>query len=142
VALQCDGVERVVELPAADAAASPHPAPQAREPQALRRGDTLYLHWQSDWYALRTFDPAWHAPGDAAQAGGLSAPMNGSIVRVQVAPGERVEAGAVLVILEAMKMEHSIRAPHAGTVSALLCKEGDMVSEGALLVALEAGDGA
>lgn len=142
VALQCEGVERVVELPSAAATASPYPAAQLCEPQAIRRGDALYLHWQHDWYPLRAVDPACHAQGDTAQAGGLSAPMNGSIVRVQVAPGEQVEAGAALVILEAMKMEHSIRAPHAGTVSALLCKEGDMVSEGTLLVALEAGDGA
>jgi 3-methylcrotonyl-CoA carboxylase alpha subunit len=41
------------------------------------------------------------------------------------------------VVLEAMKMEHSIRAPEAGTVKALYCREGEMVSEGAVLVELE-----
>ncbi len=68
--------------------------------------------------------------------GGLGAPMNGSIVRVLVEPGQVVEAGTALVVLEAMKMEHSIRAPHAGTVKALFCQEGDMVSEGTVLVEL------
>ena len=63
--------------------------------------------------------------------------MNGSIVRVLVEPGQAVEAGATLVVLEAMKMEHSIRAPEAGTVKALYCREGEMVSEGAVLVELE-----
>lgn len=67
--------------------------------------------------------------------------MNGSIVRVLVEPGQTVEAGTQLVVLEAMKMEHSIRAPHAGTVAALYCQEGDMVSEGSVLVALEQAAG-
>ena len=58
-------------------------------------------------------------------------------MRVLVEPGQVVEAGTQLVVLEAMKMEHSIRAPHAGTVSALYCQEGEMVSEGSVLVALE-----
>ncbi|WP_122870004.1 acetyl-CoA carboxylase biotin carboxyl carrier protein subunit, partial [Pseudomonas viridiflava] len=70
--------------------------------------------------------------------GGLTAPMNGSIVRVLVESGQSVEAGALLVVLEAMKMEHSIRAATAGVVTALHCREGDMVNEGAVLVAIEA----
>ena len=68
----------------------------------------------------------------------MTAPMNGSIVRVLVEVGQQVEAGTALVVLEAMKMEHSIRAAHAGTVKALFCVEGDMVSEGSALVELEA----
>ncbi|MDO9623250.1 MAG: biotin/lipoyl-containing protein, partial [Pseudomonas sp.] len=70
------------------------------------------------------------------QHGGLTAPMNGSIVRVLVETGQQVEAGTALVVLEAMKMEHSIRAPHTGTVKALYCSEGEMVSEGSVLVEL------
>ena len=62
--------------------------------------------------------------------------MAGSIVRGLVGPGQQVEAGTDVVVLEAMKMEHSIRAPHAGTVKALFCQEGDMVSEGTVLVEL------
>jgi hypothetical protein len=45
-----------------------------------------------------------------------------------VEAGQSVEAGAQLVVLEAMKMEHSIRAPHAGVIKALYCQEGEMVS--------------
>ena len=63
--------------------------------------------------------------------------MNGSIVRVLVATGETVEAGTQLVVLEAMKMEHSLRAPHAGVVKALFCEEGEMVSEGTVLVEMD-----
>jgi 3-methylcrotonyl-CoA carboxylase alpha subunit len=66
--------------------------------------------------------------------------MNGSIVRVMVAVGQNVAAGAQLVVLEAMKMEHSLRAPRDGVVKAVFGQEGDMVGEGSALVELEAGN--
>ncbi len=106
--------------------------------RAIRRGDTLYLQWHGELHALTRFDPIAAAEASHVQHGGLSAPMNGSIVRVLVEPGQAVEAGTALVVLEAMKMEHSIRAPEAGTVKALYCREGEMVSEGAVLVEFEA----
>ncbi|MDF2075806.1 acetyl/propionyl/methylcrotonyl-CoA carboxylase subunit alpha [Pseudomonas mendocina] len=105
--------------------------------RAIRKGETLHLQWQGELYAVSRFDPIAAAEASHAQHGGLSAPMNGSIVRVLVEPGQTVEAGTALVVLEAMKMEHSIRAPKAGTVKALYCREGEMVSEGAVLVELE-----
>ncbi|RRV41759.1 acetyl/propionyl/methylcrotonyl-CoA carboxylase subunit alpha [Pseudomonas sp. o96-267] len=105
--------------------------------RAIRKGETLYLQWQGELHAITRFDPIAAADASHAQQGGLSAPMNGSIVRVLVEPGQAVEAGTALVVLEAMKMEHSIRAPEAGTVKALYCREGEMVSEGAVLVELE-----
>ena len=105
--------------------------------RAIRRGETLYLQWRGELHAITRFDPIAAVEASHAQHGGLSAPMNGSIVRVLVEPGQTVEAGAALVVLEAMKMEHSIRAPQAGTVKALYCREGEMVSEGAVLVELE-----
>ncbi|MBF8756200.1 acetyl/propionyl/methylcrotonyl-CoA carboxylase subunit alpha [Pseudomonas guariconensis] len=103
---------------------------------AIHRGDALYLQWNGEMHAVSTFDPIAEAEASHSHQGGLSAPMNGSIVRVLVEPGQAVEAGTALVVLEAMKMEHSIRAPHDGTVKALFCQEGDMVSEGAVLVEL------
>ncbi|PIA70030.1 acetyl/propionyl/methylcrotonyl-CoA carboxylase subunit alpha [Pseudomonas sediminis] len=105
--------------------------------RAIRKGETLYLQWQGELHAITRFDPIAAAEASHAQHGGLSAPMNGSIVRVLVEPGQAVEAGTALVVLEAMKMEHSIRAPEAGTVKALYCREGEMVGEGAVLVELE-----
>ena len=104
---------------------------------AIRRDDSLYLQWQGELYSITRFDPIAAAEASHAQHGGLSAPMNGSIVRVLVEPGQAVEAGTALVVLEAMKMEHSIRAPEAGTVKALYCREGEMVSEGSVLVELQ-----
>nr|WP_314583535.1 acetyl/propionyl/methylcrotonyl-CoA carboxylase subunit alpha [uncultured Pseudomonas sp.] len=104
--------------------------------QAIRRGDMLYLRWEGDLLPVKRVDPIAAAEASHTQQGGLCAPMNGSIVRVLVEVGQQVEAGTPLVVLEAMKMEHSIRASQAGTVAALYCAEGEMVSEGAVLVEL------
>ena len=104
---------------------------------AIRRGDSLYLHYAGELRSIQRVDPIAEVEASHQHHGGLTAPMNGSIVRVLVEAGQQVEAGTALVVLEAMKMEHSIRAPHAGTVKALYCSEGEMVSEGAVLVELE-----
>ncbi len=104
---------------------------------AIRRSDTLYLHYAGELRSIQRVDPIAEVEASHQHHGGLTAPMNGSIVRVLVEAGQRVEAGTALVVLEAMKMEHSIRAAHAGTVKALYCGEGEMVSEGTVLVELE-----
>ncbi|MFG0721403.1 acetyl/propionyl/methylcrotonyl-CoA carboxylase subunit alpha [Pseudomonas sp. GLN_6] len=104
---------------------------------AIRRGDSLYLHYAGELRSIHRVDPIAEVEASHQQHGGLTAPMNGSIVRVLVDAGQQVEAGTALVVLEAMKMEHSIRATHAGTVKALYCSEGEMVSEGTVLVELE-----
>ncbi|MDH0624830.1 acetyl/propionyl/methylcrotonyl-CoA carboxylase subunit alpha, partial [Pseudomonas chengduensis] len=104
---------------------------------AIRRDDTLYLHFAGELRGIQRVDPITEVEASHSHHGGLTAPMNGSIVRVLVEAGQQVEAGTALVVLEAMKMEHSIRAPRAGTVKALYCGEGEMVGEGAVLVELE-----
>jgi 3-methylcrotonyl-CoA carboxylase alpha subunit len=72
--------------------------------------------------------------------GHLRAPMSGTIVAILVAPGEVVDKGAALVVLEAMKMEHTIVAPQAGKVDAVNCAVGERVSEGTDLVDLAEAD--
>jgi len=75
--------------------------------------------------------PAAAAAAAAPAAGGgepVLAPLGGNIWKVHVAPGDTVEEGEVLIILEAMKMETEIRAPKAGTVGEVFIKEGDAVS--------------
>ncbi|WP_346840416.1 acetyl/propionyl/methylcrotonyl-CoA carboxylase subunit alpha [Metapseudomonas otitidis] len=104
---------------------------------AIRRGETLYLEWNGTLHTVTRVDPIAEAEASHTHQGGLTAPMNGSIVRVLVEAGQAVGAGTALVVLEAMKMEHSIRAPHAGTVKALYCSEGELVAEGTALVELE-----
>ena len=67
----------------------------------------------------------------------IIAPMPGLIVRVNVNPGDKVEAGQGLVVMEAMKMENELRATAAGTVRSVEVSPGTAVEKGALLVALE-----
>ena len=59
------------------------------------------------------------------------------MVKVNVVPGDSVEAGDVLVVLEAMKMEHSVRAAWAGQVSGVNCIQGELVEGGTRLVEVE-----
>src|SRR5215204_2428852 len=68
----------------------------------------------------------------------LRAPLQAQIVEWLVAPGDTVRAGDVLVILEAMKMEHELRSPVAGRVRERLFARGETVQERELLLTLEA----
>jgi acetyl/propionyl-CoA carboxylase alpha subunit len=81
---------------------------------------------------LTVIDPL-PLPGSMAAAGSLAAPMPGSVVRIEVEPGTAVVAGQPVVILEAMKMEHSVRAPHDGIVESILVGVGDQVDVGEIL---------
>jgi len=71
-----------------------------------------------------------------ATGGVVKAPMPGMVVRVEVEPGQRVEAGAGLVVVEAMKMENELRAPRAGKVQTVHVAVGQAVEKGASLVTL------
>ena len=76
--------------------------------------------------------------GEAAGGDGLTrAPMPGRVVSVAVVPGQAVAAGDRLAVLEAMKMEHTLRAARDGTVAEVLAAEGDQVEAGAPLIRLE-----
>ena len=79
-------------------------------------------------------------PDHSAQAvaGGLTAPMPGKVVKVLVSEGQAVVAGAALVVLEAMKMEHTVRAADAGTVRAIHVAVGDQVDTDRLLAVVTA----
>ncbi|PAU65432.1 3-methylcrotonyl-CoA carboxylase [Pseudomonas sp. PIC25] len=143
--LRCDDERHVVRLRSANAVSPVRLEGErlcieqdgsTRRVAAIRRDDTLHLHWNGELRSVRRVDPIADVEASHHHHGGLTAPMNGSIVRVLAETGQRVEAGATLVVLEAMKMEHSIRAPHAGVVKALYCNEGELVSEGTALVEL------
>ncbi|TAH32681.1 MAG: acetyl/propionyl/methylcrotonyl-CoA carboxylase subunit alpha [Alphaproteobacteria bacterium] len=71
-------------------------------------------------------------------AGGLQSPMPGKVVQVLVSANQNVERGQPLLILEAMKMEHTIKAPSGGKVKEIFYKVGEQVSEGVELLAIEA----
>lgn len=80
--------------------------------------------------------PAAPAAAPSGAKISVSAPMPGTILSVNVKVGDKVEKGAVLCILEAMKMENEIMAPEAGTVVAVNATKGSTVTAGDLLVAL------
>ena len=106
----------------------------------VRQQDVFHVfhgghHWQILWR-----DPIAHAGEGEVDAGRLTAPMPGKIIALLVGAGERVARGSPLLIMEAMKMEHTISAPADGTVSELLYAVGDQVDEGAQLLTLSVGE--
>lgn len=81
--------------------------------------------------------PRFADPEEDVVAGSLLSPMPGAVVLVNAAMGERIERGAVLMVIEAMKMHHELLAPASGTVTELRVTAGDQVQAGALLAAIE-----
>jgi propionyl-CoA carboxylase alpha chain len=112
--------------------------------EVRRAGDLHFVDGPLGSSALRELPPLPEPAAAAAPAGSLVAPLPGVVRRVAAVAGERVEAGALLVVLEAMKTEHRVTAPHRGVVAELLVAEGQEVQAGAALAVLEqpeAGDG-
>ncbi len=67
----------------------------------------------------------------------VAAHITGTVVRIEKKPGDAVQAGEPVVILESMKMEMPVEAPAAGTVREIRCRDGQAVSEGDVLAVLE-----
>ena len=84
--------------------------------------------------------PRLPEPVEQVAPGSLLAPMPGSVLRVEVRPGDRVAKGQAVLVLEAMKMEHRIAAPAAGVVAELHVETGRQVEAGAVLAVIEEGD--
>ena len=80
--------------------------------------------------------PAPAAPAVTANGDAVTAPMPGTILKVNVTQGQAVKEGEVLCVLEAMKMENEIMAPRAGTVAQVVTSKGSSVDTGATLVVL------
>jgi len=102
----------------------------------VRADDSRVLLHDADgirWRFERAPAFAWET-SDAAGANQIVAPMPGRIVLVKAATGDKVEAGQELLVMEAMKMELSLKAPRAGTIDALSASAGDFVEADAVLV--------
>jgi biotin carboxyl carrier protein len=80
-------------------------------------------------------------PKTGGHHGTLAAPMPATVVRVQVAPGDKVKRGDTLIILEAMKMELPVRAPADGIVTGVNCRPGELVQPGVGLLDLDTSSG-
>ncbi|MFG6086673.1 acetyl-CoA carboxylase biotin carboxylase subunit [Stenotrophomonas indicatrix] len=106
--------------------------------QLQRDGDQLYLFGSDGQHRFTLHDPVGESEQASADAGSLLAPMPGRIVATLVAAGTQVKRGTPLVVLEAMKMEHTLQAPADGTVKGYRAKAGDQVGDGAVLVDFEA----
>jgi|TARA_B110000305_G_scaffold39853_1_gene41120 propionyl-CoA carboxylase alpha chain len=81
--------------------------------------------------------PRFILPGNELESGGLVAPMPGKVIDLKVKVGSKVKKGDTLVILEAMKMEHQVKASEDGKVSKLLIKKDDQLENGALLMIVD-----
>ena len=137
VAVEIDGRRTVVRAMRAAEGWSLDTGERRIGATVVRLGDDRLVFAPGMRRRLAFVDPLAHAGEEEVHAGHLAAPMSGTIVAVPAKVGDRVERGAPLVVLEAMKMEHSIVAPAAGIVAAIHFRVGDRVSEGADLVDLE-----
>lgn len=104
-----------------------------------RAGGVTYVDGPTGSSALSEI-PRFRDPAAAVHAGSLLAPMPGAVVRTMVEVGEPVRAGQALIVLEAMKMEHTVSAPVDGVLTELQVSAGDQVDTGQVL-AVVAGDG-
>jgi 3-methylcrotonyl-CoA carboxylase alpha subunit len=103
-------------------------------------GEVVTVFEGAEALVARVPDPLAVA-AEAAGGDEVRAPMPGLVKRLAAAPGQAVARGDVLVVLEAMKMEHALVAPRDGAVAAVHVGEGAQVEDGALLLALEPADG-
>jgi 3-methylcrotonyl-CoA carboxylase alpha subunit len=110
---------------------------QAVHGSVLRDGDVFHVFANGAHYPLAYNDPMAHAGEAEAEGGRLTAPMPGKVVAVLAAQGQEVKKGDALVIMEAMKMEHTIAAPHDGVIDEILYSVGDQVADGAPLLAFK-----
>jgi 3-methylcrotonyl-CoA carboxylase alpha subunit len=123
----CDGTALTIQL-----------AGRSMRASVVRDDMSLHVFYQGRHLTLHYDDPLAHAGLAETEAGRLTAPMPGKIVAFLVSPGQKVEQGAPLLIMEAMKMEHTIVAPANGVVDALLFAAGDQVADGAQLLVFTA----
>ena len=101
----------------------------------VRRGDKRLLWANGRSYSAERLRRS--GPAHADETGSLSAAIPAVVAQVLVQPGDRVEAGDKLVLLESMKMVIPISAPHDGRVSRVHCRPGDSVPAGAPLLEIE-----
>ncbi|MET9628355.1 biotin/lipoyl-containing protein, partial [Lentzea sp. NPDC006480] len=104
--------------------------------QVARYGDLIEVDSPRGSVSLKAV-PRFPEPETKLAPGATIAPMPGTVVRVSVSQGDHVEAGAELLVLEAMKMEHRVLATNAGTVTELLVEKAQQVNAGDVLAVVE-----
>jgi len=110
---------------------------------AAERGGPREIHVDAGVGYVRFREvPRFTDPADQVASGSLLAPMPGTVVSVAVEAGAEVEAGATVLVLEAMKMQHTVSAPHAGTVTEIPVATGQQVAAGDVLAVVSSVEGA
>jgi 3-methylcrotonyl-CoA carboxylase alpha subunit len=104
-------------------------------------GSHVHVWLSGEHYDFLYEDPRLKEFSSSASRGGLTTPLPGLVAAVAVTAGQAVAAGEVLMVIEAMKMEHAITAPYAGTVQTIHFTRGDRVPEGSALLELTAPPG-
>jgi 3-methylcrotonyl-CoA carboxylase alpha subunit len=107
-----------------------------RQARYFRDGTRIHLWTGGDHFEVLLEDPRLKEFSTTAAQGGLTTPLPGVVAAVVAKVGQTVQAGEVLMVIEAMKMEHSIRAPDAGVVKVIHFGPGDRVPEGSQLLEL------
>ena len=133
VTLRAGEHERTLSL---DFAATPAPAGA----RAIRADASVHVFDAGQHHVFMVVDPYLPPAETADHHGGLIAPMPGRVLAVLVSQGQEVARGAPLVVMEAMKMEHTVTAPRAGVVERVCCGVGEQVKEGAELLVLKEVD--
>jgi acetyl-CoA/propionyl-CoA carboxylase biotin carboxyl carrier protein len=105
---------------------------------AASEGATTWLHLDGTTWSVTELPPQRRGSAAAAHDGDVRSPMPGTVLAVRVALGDEVEEGEVLLVVEAMKMEHALAAPFAGTVADLTVRTGDQVVVDQLLATVAA----
>jgi 3-methylcrotonyl-CoA carboxylase alpha subunit len=107
-----------------------------KEITVLDHGAETAVFLDGESWRLTEIDPLAARAGEDPAAGRLTAPMPGRVTQLMVEPGTSVRRGQPLIVIEAMKMEHTVTAPADGVVEAVRFAPGDLVEEGAELMAL------
>ena len=116
-----------------------------QEISSWRRGEEILVSWEGRTVPVQALDPRDRlrrrgSTGGRSGDSTLRARMPGKVIRILRGPGDRVEAGEGLVVIEAMKMQNQIGAPGAGTIQACHVREETSVTTGDLLFELELDD--
>jgi 3-methylcrotonyl-CoA carboxylase alpha subunit len=112
--------------------------PAASDAKVFAAGADVYVLHQGRQTRVHLKDFAAPAAGDSGGDGVITAPMHGKVLEILAQPGDRVTAGQRLAVIEAMKMEHTLRAPFDSTVARVSAAAGAQVVEGAEIMVLEA----
>jgi 3-methylcrotonyl-CoA carboxylase alpha subunit len=99
-------------------------------------GDVVWVTVSGEVFAFTVTHGA-HRARETRDADAFTPPMSATVVRIAVKVGDRVQAGDVLIALEAMKMELPIRSPREGVVRAIHCREGELVQPDQVLIEVE-----